>query len=186
MTSPLLRKRLTLALLAMASLATLPAQAHGPRGYGHYPGPVYRSHIHYGPNPWWWVAGTGLLLYPQVVTPRPQVIVQSPPVEPIIVQPQPAAQNWYYCDSAQAYYPYAQSCAEGWRAVPATPTAAAQPAFAQGQVALAAQLVHCLLDHHVERLADERRVLVKRLGLVVAADHAAVVTVPPTWRADRA
>lgn len=128
MTSPLLRKPLTLALLAMASLATLPAQAHGPRGYGHYPGPVYRSHIHYGPNPWWWVAGTGLLLYPQVVTPRPQVIVQSPPVEPIIVQPQPAAQNWYYCDSAQAYYPYAQSCAEGWRAVPATPTAAAQPA----------------------------------------------------------
>lgn len=128
MTSPLLRKRLILALLATASLTTLPAQAGGPHGHGHFHGPSYRSHGYYGPSPWWWVAGTGLLLYPQIVAPRPQVIVQSPPVEPIIVQPQPTAQNWYYCDSARAYYPYVQSCAEGWRAVPATPVAAAQQA----------------------------------------------------------
>lgn len=126
MTSSLLRKRLMLALLASASLTSLQAQAGGP--HGHFYGPSYRSHGHYGPSPWWWVAGTGLLLYPQIVAPRPQVIVQSPPVEPVIVQPQPAAQNWYYCDSARAYYPYVQSCAEGWRAVPATPVATAQQA----------------------------------------------------------
>jgi hypothetical protein len=33
----------------------------------------------------------------------------------------PPAQYWYYCDSAEAYYPYVNSCAEGWREVPATP-----------------------------------------------------------------
>ncbi|WP_346286069.1 hypothetical protein [Zoogloea sp.] len=132
MTTSRLRKRLMLALLAAASLTAIPAQAYGPRGHGHYPGPSYRSHGYYGPSPWWWVAGTGLLLYPQIVAPRPQVIVQSPPVEPVIVQPQPTAQNWYYCDSAQAYYPYVQSCAEGWRAVPATPAVTAQQAPASG------------------------------------------------------
>ena len=33
----------------------------------------------------------------------------------------PAGGNWYYCDSSKTYYPYAQSCPEGWRSVPATP-----------------------------------------------------------------
>jgi hypothetical protein len=32
-----------------------------------------------------------------------------------------AAGNWYYCESAKAYYPYVAQCAEGWRTVPATP-----------------------------------------------------------------
>jgi hypothetical protein len=32
-----------------------------------------------------------------------------------------AAGIWYYCDSAQKYYPYVSQCAEGWRTVPATP-----------------------------------------------------------------
>lgn len=32
--------------------------------------------------------------------------------------------TWYYCDSAQAYYPYVSECKEGWRPVPASP---AQP-----------------------------------------------------------
>ncbi|HZQ74094.1 MAG TPA: Spy/CpxP family protein refolding chaperone [Burkholderiales bacterium] len=34
---------------------------------------------------------------------------------------QTPAGTWYYCDSAKTYYPYVQSCAEGWRAVAATP-----------------------------------------------------------------
>lgn len=145
MTTPFLRKGLLLTLLATATLAAIPAQAHGPRGgYGHYPGPAYRSHGHYGPSPWWWVAGAGVLLYPQVVASRPQVIVQSPPVEPVIVQPQSTAQNWYYCDSTQAYYPYAQSCAEGWRAVPATPAAAvAQPAPAPAPAPSSGNWYYC-------------------------------------------
>lgn len=41
----------------------------------------------------------------------------------MIVQPAPqtGTDNWYYCDSARAYYPYAPSCPEGWRQVPAQP-----------------------------------------------------------------
>ena len=34
---------------------------------------------------------------------------------------QPSANNWYYCESSRAYYPYVNECREGWRAVPATP-----------------------------------------------------------------
>ncbi|SDC16527.1 hypothetical protein [Paraburkholderia lycopersici] len=29
--------------------------------------------------------------------------------------------TWYYCDESKTYYPYAQQCASGWRAVPAQP-----------------------------------------------------------------
>jgi hypothetical protein len=29
----------------------------------------------------------------------------------------PAAGNWYYCASSQAYYPNVPECAEGWQAV---------------------------------------------------------------------
>ena len=34
---------------------------------------------------------------------------------------QPAANMWYYCDAARMYYPYVQTCASGWRAVPPVP-----------------------------------------------------------------
>jgi hypothetical protein len=137
-----------LAVLAAASaLATQPAQADGPRGRGgpggysgprmHSPGPS-NSHHGYHDGRWglWWLAGATWMFYPQPVYPYPQVVVQPAPVEPVIVQPAPqtTAQNWYYCDSAKAYYPYVQACAEGWRAVPATPPASGQnpaPAAAQ-------------------------------------------------------
>ncbi len=52
----------------------------------------------------------------------------------VYVQPSPAydsgnavnavpapVQYWYYCASANAYYPYVPSCPTGWQAVPATP-----------------------------------------------------------------
>jgi hypothetical protein len=47
----------------------------------------------------------------------PPVIVQEPPV---YVQPSEPL-YWYYCQSAQAYYPYVSSCPEPWIAVQATP-----------------------------------------------------------------
>jgi len=86
---------------------------HGPAGR---PGYWYHGH-HDGIWGWWWVAGTSWLFYPQ------PVVVQPTLPEPVVVQPapQPQTDNWYYCDSAQAYYPYAQSCPEGWRLIPATP-----------------------------------------------------------------
>jgi len=122
-------------------LTTYPASADGPHGHGRgqggFPGhrgpignPGYWHHgYHNGNLGWWWVAGATWLFYPQPVYPYPPVVVQQVP-EPAVAQPapQPAAQNWYYCDSANAYYPYVQSCSEGWRSVPATPPTGPQSA----------------------------------------------------------
>lgn len=61
---------------------------------------------------------------PVTGTPAPE---SSPPPAaapaPAVEQPPAAAPGgtWYYCESAKAYYPYVRECAEGWRAVPATP-----------------------------------------------------------------
>lgn len=81
---------------------------------------------------WWWIVGGVYYFYPQPVYPYPDpytppvVIVQPPAVAqapaPPAGQPQPASGTWYYCDSAQTYYPYVAECPGGWRAVPATPT----------------------------------------------------------------
>jgi hypothetical protein len=74
---------------------------------------------------WWWVVPGGWYFYPAPVYPYPDpyvppgVVVQPPP--PSVVQAQPQAQTWYYCDSAGGYYPYVPECPSGWRAVPATP-----------------------------------------------------------------
>lgn len=57
----------------------------------------------------------------------PPVVVQSPPVyvQPETVAPAPP-QYWYYCQGAQAYYPYVRECPGGWmevvpQAAPAAP-----------------------------------------------------------------
>mgnify|MGYP001158816661 FL=1 len=132
MYAPLVRSTTTLLTLSMAiagTLATAPAEAGG--RHGGPPGGYSSGHWHHGRhndlNSLWWIAGAGLLLYPFVAQARPVVIA---PPEPIVVPPAPAAQNWYYCDSARAYYPYVESCAEGWRAVPAAPPATQTPAQA--------------------------------------------------------
>ncbi|MBL8452839.1 MAG: hypothetical protein JNK97_08835 [Zoogloea sp.] len=127
MYSPLVRSATALLSLAVAGILTAtPAEAGGryggpPRGYpsGHWHG------HHNDFNSLWWIAGTGLLLYPFVTPPR-TVVIEQP--EPVVAPAAPAAQNWYYCDSAKAYYPYVESCAEGWRAVPSTPPATPAPA----------------------------------------------------------
>jgi hypothetical protein len=49
---------------------------------------------------------------------RSQAIIYEPPAASFIRQTQ---QTWYYCQSAQQYYPYVQGCAEAWVAVPSTP-----------------------------------------------------------------
>lgn len=47
-----------------------------------------------------------------VVVPAPGVAASQPPA---------AAIFYYFCDSANAYYPYVRQCPEGWRALPTTP-----------------------------------------------------------------
>jgi hypothetical protein len=75
---------------------------------------------HDGHLGWLWVVGDALLLYdvtrPAPVPPAPAVIEPTP-----ASVPEPAPGMWYFCQSAGAYYPYVQTCPEGWQAVPATP-----------------------------------------------------------------
>ena len=70
-----------------------------PLHYGHY----YRY------NPYW--------DYPRY--PRTIVIERERRVD--AGSGPPPQQYWYFCESADAYYPYVENCAEGWREVPASP-----------------------------------------------------------------
>jgi len=80
----------------------------GPRvfiGVGVAPAVVY---------PWWYHR-------PVYYYPAP-VIVEEPPVyvqrQPAPAPPATAESYWYYCASAQGYYPTVQSCPEAWIKVP--------------------------------------------------------------------
>lgn len=83
---------------------------------------------HDGRYGWWWLVGGFWYFYPQPIYPYPTyippaiVVQQAPPVPTGL----PPTQSWYYCDNPQGYYPYVASCNGPWRAVPATPPAAAQ------------------------------------------------------------
>ena len=65
---------------------------------------------HLGRAGWWWVVGDGWYFYPAPVYPYP-----DPYVPPAAVSL--SAGYWYYCGSANAYYPYVTQCPEGWKPV---------------------------------------------------------------------
>jgi len=105
---------------------------------GHWRDGRWRHDRHGGHFGWWWVVGGIWYFYPAPVYPYPDpyvppVVVQQPPdvviqqAPPVSVPPPSQAgktqppQNWYYCESAQTYYPYVSSCPSGWKLVPATP-----------------------------------------------------------------
>ncbi len=129
-------------LLVVSTLASMSASAepfHRERGPGfHHYGergwhPRYLGidawrggrwvHGYYGDRfGWWWVvAGAWYLydlpMYPYPVTPA---LVEPPPVV-VAPQPQPPAQQWYFCQSLNQYYPDVPQCPEGWQVVPAVP-----------------------------------------------------------------
>jgi len=41
----------------------------------------------------------------------------APPAAVYALAPEPARSYWYYCASAQRYYPYISTCPEGWMQV---------------------------------------------------------------------
>jgi hypothetical protein len=105
-------------------------RGHGYRGYG-YRGHGYRRHHGYGGprvfirprivvpfGPYWSPYWEPYPYPPVVIAPSPPVYVQPSP--PVVAQPSPPT-YWYYCDAAQAYYPYVQQCPGGWRPVTPTP-----------------------------------------------------------------
>ncbi len=83
---------------------------YGPR-YGYWYGAGFYPYYYYGP-------GYGYYYYP------PPSQVYAEPDDTVVEQPAPA--YWYYCNSARNYFPYVQSCPEGWQAVPAPAAPAPQ------------------------------------------------------------
>lgn len=79
-----------------------------------------RLGVHFGVPIW------GPVGYPYPYSPYyypPQVIVVPPPQPQVYIEqaqePAPAAgqQYWYFCKSAQGYYPYVKECPDGWQKV---------------------------------------------------------------------
>jgi len=116
-------------LLTGASvLSSAWADGHADSGWGHSDDHGGRDgHWDYGWNRghlgWLWVVGGALLLYnvtrPAPVPQPPRVIVQATPYA--APPAAPATAYWYFCPSSGSYYPYAQTCPDGWETVPATP-----------------------------------------------------------------
>jgi hypothetical protein len=93
------------------------ASGSGPR-WG-WPGPWYGPGYAVPAYPYSYPYGYPYIVPPVVVQPAPPAYAPAPPY------------YWYYCGSAQAYYPYVAQCPEGWmRVVPPTgppPGAGAEP-----------------------------------------------------------
>ena len=106
-------KTLALLLLALSgAFASGAALAHGRVHFGFgFGAPFYYGPpAYYYPPPYYYP--------PAVYTPA------APPVyvEQSTSQQAPAQlQYWYYCDSAQGYYPYVKQCPGGWRQVSPQP-----------------------------------------------------------------
>lgn len=54
----------------------------------------------------------------EVVAPPPDQAATMPAAG---APPAAASGSWYYCESANGYYPYVSQCPEGWKTVPASP-----------------------------------------------------------------
>ena len=90
-----------------------PGFAHHP--FVHHPAFVHRPfphhsfpHHHFVRSRVFFGAG---VFFPPVFY-GPPVVYAPAPVYAQPVYSQPA--HWYYCESAQGYYPYVQQCPEGW------------------------------------------------------------------------
>ena len=117
-------------IVAFAGLALAPLAEAGGRRHSH------RHHHHRGFHSRV-IIGFGPAFYyppPYVYYPAPAVVYSPPPVvvqePPVYVQqtPPPAAAPapapevyWYYCQSANGYYPTVPSCPEAWVKVPPRP-----------------------------------------------------------------
>ena len=111
-----------LALALLLAVAT-PTHAWGRRGWHGHRGVRTHVVIGVGPSVWWRPYPYWHYPPPYYVYSPPPVIVQEPPVyvqqAPAPAAPPPA--YWYYCQSAQGYYPSVPACPEPWVKVPPRP-----------------------------------------------------------------
>ena len=108
--------RVSLLVVLLVLLAAPPGDARGPRGHGrHHHG---HGRVFVGVGPWWGGPPYPYWYYPP---PYPRVVVEEPP--PVYIEQRSAEPDgyWYYCQSAQAYYPQAATCQEAWIKVPPRP-----------------------------------------------------------------
>jgi len=126
-----MRKLVISFIAALSLVAALPAHAdhgYGRGGYGHRggggDGAVWAGLAVFGA-----LAGLAVIAEhsrPVYVAPSyVEPVYSAEPTytaQPAYSAPAPAAsENWYYCQSSAAYYPYANACPEGWQVVPARP-----------------------------------------------------------------
>jgi hypothetical protein len=133
----MVKKLGTGALLAAALILAVPVIAearpggghgggHGAKHGGGYRGGHGHSHGHrhgyyrpyYGYGAAALFVGAAYYAYPRYY---PAPVYYEPAPAPVYVeQPQVAPQTpayWYYCQSAQGYYPQVQNCPDGWQRV---------------------------------------------------------------------
>jgi hypothetical protein len=90
-------------------------RSHGGHGHGH-------GHHHHGSTVffgaafapvWWW----GWPYYYPYYYPYPAPVAYQAPQVYVQQNGQTEPYYWYYCEGAQAYYPYVQQCPAGWMKV---------------------------------------------------------------------
>jgi len=107
-------------LLAMAMTVSLPANAYR-GGWGVGAGLIAGGIIGAELSRPYYYPPAYVYAPPPVVVQQQPILVQQPAY--VSSQPQQASTSnvWNYCESLKTYYPYAQSCPEGWKQVPASP-----------------------------------------------------------------
>ena len=124
-------------IVVVATLALVPpSEAHGRRYYRPHRSFHSRVIIGFGPAfypyPYYYYPPPYVVYSPPptVVYSPPPVVVQEPPVyvqqpTPLATPPPATSQSveayWYFCQSANAYYPSVSSCPEAWVKVPPRP-----------------------------------------------------------------
>ena len=86
-------------------------------GPGFWWGPPY-PYWWGAPYPYWAAPPYPYYGYPPPYYYPPAGIVQQPQVYVQQAPPQAPPADWYYCSSAQAYFPQVQTCPEPWIRVP--------------------------------------------------------------------
>ncbi len=113
-----MRKTAATVLVVLALLLAMAPPSQAWSRHGFHGRPAARVFVGVGPvwwGPGWW--GPPYWYYPPVVYAPPPVVIQEPPVYVEAPRPAPPTSGqsyWYFCQSANGYYPSVASCPEPW------------------------------------------------------------------------
>jgi hypothetical protein len=123
---------LLVALLVFPARSTYAGHFHGGGGLHHGP----HTHVFIGFGPAWWGPGyfygpypygypygwyypPPYYAYPSFSVQQPEMYIEQQPS--LASAKAPTEPSWYYCVSAEGYYPTVKRCPEAWIKVPPTP-----------------------------------------------------------------